>query len=241
MRLSDIFEEKESYGDDDREDQQDLDPGDIWDTDDDDAEDKDGYDIFKETKSRIIKLSELGVSLFDEESQASQQAKQMGLQYKGFGRWADPRTGTITHKSDGDRLISVGPPKGMQGAVPTKKDQKPQTGNQQTSNLPGVGEVPRDQVGKLDGAGDGFSSDRVSLTVPGKGKQRWSMKSQSDADAVINTAAKYGLKYLWPKGLTKNAQARLQKSVMKAQRKGTDITYIDPESPEPKSSNTNGG
>lgn len=56
----------------------------------------------------IIKLSELGIPLYDAESPASQQAKQMGLIYKGFGRWADPQSGKVTHKSQGDRLIPWG-------------------------------------------------------------------------------------------------------------------------------------
>jgi AraC-like DNA-binding protein len=44
-----------------------------------------------------------------EASGAADQAKQMGLTYKGFGRWADPRTDKITHKTDGDRLTKVDP------------------------------------------------------------------------------------------------------------------------------------
>lgn len=43
-----------------------------------------------------------------EESQASQRAKQMGLVYKGFGRWADPQTGKVTHKTEDGQLVPVG-------------------------------------------------------------------------------------------------------------------------------------
>jgi hypothetical protein len=45
--------------------------------------------------------------LGEEDSPATQQAKQMGLVYKQFGRWADPTTDKITHKSadDGAKLV----------------------------------------------------------------------------------------------------------------------------------------
>ncbi len=58
----------------------------------------------------VIRLTELGVPLYDEESPAAQQAKQMGLQYKGFGRWANPQTGQITHKTDNQKLVQVDQP-----------------------------------------------------------------------------------------------------------------------------------
>ena len=46
----------------------------------------------------------------EEDSPAVQQAKQMGLVYKGFGRWADTRTNKVTHKSTdgGAKLEPVG-------------------------------------------------------------------------------------------------------------------------------------
>lgn len=47
--------------------------------------------------------------LLDEDGEAAQQAKQMGLISKGWGRWADPRTGKVTHKTDGSRLVAVDP------------------------------------------------------------------------------------------------------------------------------------
>ena len=53
----------------------------------------------------MILLSEL----LDEDGEAAQQAKQMGLISKGWGRWADPRTGKVTHKTDGGRLVAVEP------------------------------------------------------------------------------------------------------------------------------------
>ena len=33
----------------------------------------------------------------------------MGLQYKGFGYWVDPRTNKVTHKTEGDNLVPVAP------------------------------------------------------------------------------------------------------------------------------------
>ena len=47
--------------------------------------------------------------IFNEDSPAADQAKQLGLVYKGFGRWADPRTDKVTHKTDGGRLTKVDP------------------------------------------------------------------------------------------------------------------------------------
>ena len=47
--------------------------------------------------------------IFNEDSPAADQAKQMGLVYKGFGRWADARTNKVTHKTDGGRLVKVDP------------------------------------------------------------------------------------------------------------------------------------
>jgi hypothetical protein len=47
--------------------------------------------------------------IFKEGSDAADQAKQMGLVYKGFGRWSDPRTDKVTHKTDGGRLTKIDP------------------------------------------------------------------------------------------------------------------------------------
>lgn len=46
--------------------------------------------------------------LTDEESQAAQQAKKMGLVSKGFGNWADPNTGQTTHRTVDGKLVPVG-------------------------------------------------------------------------------------------------------------------------------------
>lgn len=59
----------------------------------------------------MILLSEL----LDEDGEAAQQAKQMGLISKGWGRWADPRTGKVTHKTDGGQLVAVDPQQDKSG------------------------------------------------------------------------------------------------------------------------------
>ena len=40
---------------------------------------------------------------------AHKEAEQLGLQYKGFGYWVDPRSGQVTHKTEGDTLVPVEP------------------------------------------------------------------------------------------------------------------------------------
>ena len=46
--------------------------------------------------------------LTEEETEAHKKAKAMGLEYRGFGYWADKNTGKITHRSSGDELTEVG-------------------------------------------------------------------------------------------------------------------------------------
>ena len=76
----------------------------------------------------------------DEDSQASQQAKQMGLTYKGFGRWADPQTGKVTHKSDNGRLVAVD----QQAQTQEPSGQQAPDGGQAGQAPDGTGEVPSD-------------------------------------------------------------------------------------------------
>ena len=45
-----------------------------------------------------------------ESSNAQKKAVEMGLQYKGFGMWTDPRTGKITHKTDKGELVPADSP-----------------------------------------------------------------------------------------------------------------------------------
>ena len=55
------------------------------------------------------------INILNEDSPASQQAKQLGLTYMQFGRWG--KDGTVTHKTQGDKLIPVG-----QSDVPNDND-----------------------------------------------------------------------------------------------------------------------
>jgi serine/threonine protein kinase len=41
------------------------------------------------------------------ENKAKEEALKLGLKYNGFGYWKDPRTGKVTHKSQGESLIPV--------------------------------------------------------------------------------------------------------------------------------------
>ena len=46
--------------------------------------------------------------LTEQETEAHKKAIAMGLEYRGFGYWADKQTGKITHRSSGDDLTEVG-------------------------------------------------------------------------------------------------------------------------------------
>ena len=46
--------------------------------------------------------------LTEKETEAHKKAMAMGLEYRGFGYWADKQTGKITHRSSGDELTEVG-------------------------------------------------------------------------------------------------------------------------------------
>ena len=71
-------------------------------------------------------LSELLTNfIYNEGSDAADQAKQMGLVYKGFGRWADPRTDKVTHKTDGGRLVKVDPAQTKMGLDDPSVEKEP--------------------------------------------------------------------------------------------------------------------
>lgn len=61
----------------------------------------------------MILLSEL----FEDDSEAAKQAKQMGLVSKGFGRWAD-KSGKVTHVTKNGRLVPVGKTYSTPGKAP---------------------------------------------------------------------------------------------------------------------------
>ena len=63
--------------------------------------------------------------IFKEGSPAADQAKQMGLVYKGFGRWADARTDKVTHKTDGGRLTKIDPAQTKMGLDDPSVEKEP--------------------------------------------------------------------------------------------------------------------
>ena len=53
-------------------------------------------------------MKKLNMFLESQENEAHKKAQAMGLQYRGFGYWADPKTGQIVKRSSGDELMDVG-------------------------------------------------------------------------------------------------------------------------------------
>ena len=63
----------------------------------------------KETgKYESNKMKRFEAFLTEQETEAHKKATAMGLEYRGFGYWADKQTGKITHRSSGDELTEVG-------------------------------------------------------------------------------------------------------------------------------------
>ena len=84
--------------------------------------------------------------IFKEGSPAADQAKQMGLVYKGFGRWADPRTDKVTHKTDGGRLTKIDPAQTKMGLDDPSVEKEP-------------GRATGADIGPFDGSGRDWSKD----------------------------------------------------------------------------------
>lgn len=42
---------------------------------------------------------------------AQQKAQELGLKYRGFGYWQDPKTGKTAYKTEGEELVPIGPEK----------------------------------------------------------------------------------------------------------------------------------
>ena len=53
-------------------------------------------------------MKNLNMFLEEQENEAHKKAQAMGLEYRGFGYWADPNTGEIVKRSSGDELRDVG-------------------------------------------------------------------------------------------------------------------------------------
>ena len=133
--------------------------------------------------------------LLDEDGEAAAQAKQMGLISKGWGRYADPKTGKITHKSDGSRLVPIDPkqqePSGGQepdlDKVAQDLDKSKNTGNV------GMGSSPEKDRAKLankflkKGTADAARAKRLGDTRPHVVKNL----SDKDLDKRMNKISNY--------------------------------------------------
>ena len=53
-------------------------------------------------------MKNLNMFLEEQENEAHKKAQAMGLEYRGFGYWADPNTGEVVKRSSGDELRDVG-------------------------------------------------------------------------------------------------------------------------------------
>lgn len=53
-------------------------------------------------------MKKLNTFLEAQDNEAHKKAQAMGLEYRGFGYWADPTSGEVTHRSSGDELRTVG-------------------------------------------------------------------------------------------------------------------------------------
>ena len=53
-------------------------------------------------------MKKLNTFLEAQDNEAHKKAQSMGLEYRGFGFWADPATGKVTHRSSGNDLNEVG-------------------------------------------------------------------------------------------------------------------------------------
>ena len=57
-------------------------------------------------------MKNLNNFLTEKETEAHKEATNRGLQYRGFGYWADPKTGEVIARSSGDELVDVAPGQG---------------------------------------------------------------------------------------------------------------------------------
>ena len=81
-----------------------------------------------------------------EASQASQQAKQMGLTYSGFGRYKD-KSGKVTHKSQGGKLVKVTAQKpSVQKPTAAKSTAPPGIMKQKPPATPTVSNEPKPEM-----------------------------------------------------------------------------------------------
>lgn len=120
------------------------------------------------------------------ESQAAQQAKEMGLQSTGYGNWADPRTGQVTHRTVKGQLVPVA---AKDGGDPQQAAQEPEAPQEPVQ----VQEPDPEEVERM---AKGLASGRWSVATPKRKKQltdiayqRLSQQNQQTAAADAEQAA----------------------------------------------------
>ena len=107
---------------------------------------------------------------------AHKEAEQLGLKYKGFGYWVDPRSGQVTHKTEGDNLIPVEPD------VETEKwsgDPEAASGGAGGAMAPGAPPMP------APGAGQDIGTAEPGLEQAPK---RMSWEPGPDGDTCVDPA-----------------------------------------------------
>lgn len=87
----------------------------------------------KEYAGRIVPLKSI---VEDVTGNAGEEAKRLGLKHLGWGRYADPHTGTVTHVSNNGKLVPIE----RADAPSVEKDVMPNSGNEQDNKeiFPGV-------------------------------------------------------------------------------------------------------
>ena len=117
--------------------------------------------------------------MLDEAGEASAQAKQMGLISKGWGRWADPKTGKVTHKTDNNRLVAVDPKQQEPDLDTVAKDIK-RSGD---SGNVGMGSPPDKKAlaNKFLKTGDKANKLKRAQSL----RQAWKQKGNAEAQATF--------------------------------------------------------
>jgi hypothetical protein len=119
------------------------------------------------------------MKMLDEAGEASAQAKQMGLISKGWGRWADPKTGKVTHKTDNNRLVAVDPKQQEPDLDTVAKDIK-RSGD---SGNVGMGSPPDKKAlaNKFLKTGDKANKLKRAQSL----RQAWKQKGNAEAQATF--------------------------------------------------------
>jgi hypothetical protein len=108
-------------------------------------------------------------NILNEEGQAAQAAHKLGFVSKGWGRWADPKTGQIVAKTVNDKLEKIAPEdNGPQQSEPSSGDSQPasdpapqaKSPQKLTPEYSGAKELMSDTENSLDDFVGGLASDQ---------------------------------------------------------------------------------